>query len=140
MGTGFLLSSIDEYLEMRQAQSALFMHGGGTTSSAVSAITNARTGTTYQFLCQAVYDAATGDEILVPAGTFAPNYASSPYSNYKHLDPEACGIVVPHFAAMYIGVQGNGTPWTSAAYLTIAGAGAASNGRAVFSRPYSTLA
>ncbi len=115
---------------------ARFLHGGGGIPASLSAITNARTGTTYQFLAQAIYTAVTGDTILIPAGTHAPAYPSTPYSDWRHLDSSYFGYTAPSgWNNMYIGPG-----FSSASYLTLTAVGTANNGRAVISRPYGILA
>ena len=145
LGAGALAVAVNEYIDLNRAYAA-FLHGGGAVSS-VQAITNARTGTTYQYLPQAIYTGAlTGDTILIPAGTCAPAYPSTSYSDYRQTNSSALG-----FAGSGGSQTGNmflGPRWTSggtwsnasnAAYLTLQGVGTANNGRAAFSPPYATL-
>ena len=112
------------------------MHHGSATS--VSAITNSRTGTSYQFLPDAIWNAATGDTILIPAGTFAPAFPGTPYAHWKQLDSQALGYTAS-FNNMYMGptTAPNGT--MLADYISLVGVGTANNGHAVISRPVATL-
>ncbi len=149
MGTTALVAAVDEYLMMRRTH-AMFLHGGGAIpTGGVSAITNQRTGQTYQYLPQAIYTGAqTGDTILIPAGLVAPGFPSTPYADYRQLDSHYWGFAgTPNgYGNMYIGPGWSNytgsPPWTNASqadYVSLVGVGSANNGRAVFSRPYGTL-
>lgn len=125
LSTAALVAAVDEYVGLRRAN-AMFVHGGGQS---VTAITNARTGTTYQFLCDAIYTASSGDTILIPAGSYAPAFPSTPYSHWQQLASNLRGPpYTSRFNTMYIT-----TP------ISLVGVGSANNGRAAISMPFCTL-
>ncbi len=117
-----------EYLGLRRA---LARRGQATI---VNAITNGRTGVGYQYLCQAIYTAATGDTILIPAGTAAPAYSDTLYCDWRQLYPAHFGFMSNSTYSMYMG---GGK--TAADYLTLAAVGTANNGRARISMPTAVL-
>jgi hypothetical protein len=148
MGAAGIAAAVEEYLGMRRAV-AMFLHGGDALPSGVTAITNMRTGTTYQYLTDAIYTGALdGDTILVPAGLAAPANPSIPYSYWRNTDSRNAGYVggPGGFGNMYIGPGfTTGGAWSNASnasYLTIAGTGSSpsTNDRAVLSAPYCLVA
>ena len=123
---GGMVGLITSYAAMRKAV-AFPMHG-----SAVNQITNASTGTTYQYLSEAIYavmlshgGAAPGDVILIPTGT---------YSHYKHTDPRWIpwlpGDVVANDLWNNFFIFQN---------MTLKGVGSSNNGRATIKFPQCRL-
>jgi hypothetical protein len=119
----------------RAARATVPQPGGGT-SSGLQYVTNQRTGTTYDYIPPALYEAQTGDTILLPAGLY-----SSPGIPYRHW-LNSTSYAPGHW--MYSASDGwnnmfLGYGFSGALYLTLTGSGSANNGRAIITAPFVTL-
>ena len=135
-GAGVAL--LTEYVDTRRA--VAFWHGVGVTE-----ITNARTGTKYQYLPNALAAMQNGDTILMPAGlTYQYEGTTYYYANDLNTDCNGfSGVSGSGYGSMYLGNNGV-TPYggflPSCDYGSIAAVGKANNGRALLTPPYGILA
>jgi len=140
-GLGLALAA--EYIAMRRAVAFPLLHSGSGGSS----ITNARTGTVYQYLPNALYDMQTGDEILLPAGsTYQYRGQTYYYANYLNTNcGRFRGVSGTGFRSMYLGLNTGPTSvyggfLPSCDYGSITAVGSANNGRALLTPAYGILA
>lgn len=90
----------------------------------ITAITNFNTSTTYTKLCDAIYNASTGDEIILPAGVGANNGSFIHYSRWDQLASQAAGYTNSSDQMVF----GNPAASSSAAtYLSIVGIPSSNN-------------
>lgn len=138
-GAGVAL--LAEYLDTRRAIAAF--PRGSVSTSGLTQITNARTGTTYQYLYQALVAMQSGDTILLPAG-LTHQFGGSPvyYANYRETNwiGRVTGVSGSGFGSTCLGATGNYGGKLAADYGTIQGVGTTNNGRALMSPPFGILA
>lgn len=112
----------------KQAMAARLRGAGAANSApAVTSITIVRTGAKYALLREAISAAIAMDEILIPAGTYAPDYPQYPYAYWDHYATPGADPGTG-FKYMYIYIP-----------LTFTGVGTANNGRVKWEMPYMTL-